>query len=61
MATRLYGEFDRPGVPLCFSDVADPRELEAVLRGESNAEMLLECSHNDEEREMLRKESILIN
>jgi hypothetical protein len=45
MATRLYGEFDRPGVPLCFSDVADPRELETVLRGESNAEMLLECGH----------------
>ena len=61
MATCLYGEFDRPGVPLRFSDVADLLDLEVTPRGESNAEMLLECGHNDEEREMLRKESILIN
>ena len=43
---RLRSEFDMPGFPLCFSDVAAPLELEAALRGEPNAEVLRECGHN---------------
>lgn len=57
---RRHGEFARPGVPLRCSDVADPLELEAALRGEHNAEVRRECGHNDEEIEMLRKEGVLI-
>lgn len=57
---RRHDEFDMPGCPVRFSDVAEPLEREAALRGEPNAEVLRECGHTDEEIEMLRKEGVLI-
>ncbi|MBI3756945.1 MAG: hypothetical protein HY267_03110 [Deltaproteobacteria bacterium] len=55
MATRRHGEVAMPGFLVRFSDVAEPLEREAALRGEPNAEVLRECGHNDKEIEMPRK------